>query len=87
VSRKALRHGLLAHHLLSEADLTGGRAAARTLGCTDTYGRLSRHEAHIERGIYRALHEIQRLGAARQGRGLEPPRAVEVSLEVGGLEG
>jgi len=87
VSRNALRHGLLAHHLLPEADLTGDRAAASTLACTDAYGRLSRHEAHIEHGIYRVLHEIQRLQAARHGRGLEPPRAVEVSLEVGGLEG
>jgi len=86
VSRKALRHGSLAHHLLSEADLTGGRAAARTLACTDAYGKLSRHETHIEHGIYRALREIQRLGAARQGRGVEPPRAVEVGLDIGALE-
>ena len=69
-----------------EPDLTADRAAARTLAYTDTYGKLSRYEAHIERGMYRALHEIQRLQAARQGRAVEPPRAVEVSLEVGGLD-
>ncbi len=70
-----------------EPDLTADRAAARTLAYTDTYGKLSRYEAHIERGMYRALHEIERLQAARQGRSVEPPRAVEVGLEVGALEG
>ena len=33
----------------------------------DTYGKLIRYESSIERGIYKALHELQRLQAARMG--------------------
>jgi hypothetical protein len=41
--------------------------------------KISRYEAHIERGIYRALHELQRLQAARDGF-TPAPLAVDVNL-------
>ena len=44
---------------------------------------LSRYEATIERGLFRTLHEIQRLQAAREGNGGPPPLALD--LEVGGF--
>jgi len=41
--------------------------------------KISRYEAHIERGIYRALHELQRLQAARDGF-ISAPLEVDVNL-------
>ena len=39
---------------------------------------LSRYEAGLERALYRALHELQRLQAARQGRAVPLPVAIDV---------
>jgi hypothetical protein len=46
---------------------------------------IGRYESHIERGIYRALHELQRLQAARIGL-IAPPLAVDVTLAGRGLD-
>jgi hypothetical protein len=40
---------------------------------------IGRYESHIERGLYRALHELQRLQAVRVGL-IAPPLAVDVTL-------
>jgi hypothetical protein len=44
--------------------------------------RLGRHEAGLERTLYRALHELQRLQAARQGADVPPPEVVDVMVSV-----
>lgn len=44
----------------------------------DTYGKFIRYEASIERGFYRALHELQRLQAMRSGQSVPTPIAVDV---------
>lgn len=41
---------------------------------------LSRYETTIERGLYKALHELQRLQAARSGVLVPPPVVVDVNL-------
>lgn len=41
---------------------------------------LMRYEAAFERQIYKALHELQRLQAARRGEGPPPPLAVDVEV-------
>ena len=46
----------------------------------DSFSKLSRYEAAIERGLYRALHELQRLQAARAGQPVAPPVAVDVDV-------
>ena len=46
----------------------------------DTYGKLIRYEAAIERGIYKALHELQRIQAARMGE--KPPAPVAVDVDI-----
>jgi hypothetical protein len=45
--------------------------------------KLSRYEAAIERSMYRALHELQRLQAARSGGEISVPTAVDVTIEGG----
>ena len=52
---------------------------------TEPLVKLSRYEAAIERSLYRALHELQRLQAARQGRDVAAPAVVDV--EVSGSTG
>ena len=60
-----------------EPEPTPARMAAWTLEQTDTFGKISRYEAHIERGMYRALHELQRRQAARCGGPVTPSLAVD----------
>ncbi|MDB5297499.1 MAG: hypothetical protein JWO31_3482, partial [Phycisphaerales bacterium] len=45
--------------------------------------KVQRYEAGLERSLYRALHELQRLQAARHGQVVPPPAAVDVT----GMEG
>ena len=46
--------------------------------------RLSRHEASLERALYRALHELQRLQEARRGEeGGAPRHLIDVTLAAG----
>jgi hypothetical protein len=49
---------------------------------SDTFGKLARYETTLERSLFRALHELQRLQAARQGRPVPLPQAVDVDVSV-----
>ncbi len=42
---------------------------------------LRRYETTIERSMYRALHELQRIQAARTGAPVAPPITVDVSFD------
>ncbi len=46
----------------------------------DIYGKLIRYEANIERGIYKALHELQRIQATRSGE--RPPLPVAIDIDI-----
>ncbi|MGD0328117.1 MAG: hypothetical protein ABSB00_00160 [Minisyncoccia bacterium] len=46
----------------------------------DTYSKLIRYEASIERGIYKALHELQRLQAVRNGENVPVPVVVDMDI-------
>ena len=46
----------------------------------DTLAKLSRYEVAIERSFYQALHELQRLQAARQRRDVGAPALIDVNL-------
>jgi hypothetical protein len=60
-------------------DMTLGLAFARDHE-TDTFSKLSRYEAALERSLFRSLHELQRLQASRGGAAVPPPVAVDVTL-------
>ena len=65
---------------------TLGRTFARDATGASAFSKLSRYETTIERGLYKALHELQRLQAARgAGSGAPPPVAVDV--DVSGVAG
>ncbi|MEI7741273.1 MAG: hypothetical protein WCJ29_02095 [bacterium] len=58
---------------------TLGQAMSYDFSNSDTYGKLIRYESSIERGIYKALHELQRLQAMRNGENVPPLVAVDVA--------
>src|SRR3989338_6297019 len=62
---------------------TLGEALSYDFANNDTYGKLIRYEASIEKGIYKALHELQRLQAARNGEKMLPPIAIDVDVSDG----
>ena len=68
-----------------EADLAlSGEAFSRDSGGRDALSKLSRYETSMERSLYKALHELQRLQAARQGKEVPVPLAVDI--DVSGAE-
>jgi hypothetical protein len=77
-----------------EAALLGeGRSPAKSFDMAalahngDVFSKLSRYEAAIERGLFKALHELQRLQAERRGEDVAPPAAVDVEVTVVPEEG
>jgi hypothetical protein len=59
-----------------------GQAFLKTSGDKDAFSKLSRYESTIERSLYKALHELQRLQAKRQGQAIAPPLAIDVELST-----
>lgn len=51
-------------------------------GDRDRLQLLSRYELTLERSLYKALHELQRLQAERDGRPVLPPVTIDMSIEV-----
>lgn len=56
------------------------RKAMRDMIANKEIEKMLRYEASIERGIFRALHELQRIQNARSGEG--PPSSVAVDIDV-----
>jgi hypothetical protein len=48
----------------------------------DKFSKLARYETTIERSLYKALHELQRLQAVRAGAPVPPPVAADVDVNV-----
>lgn len=59
---------------------TPATIAADVLRQTDAFGKISRYEAHLERSMYRALHELQRIQAARHNVDVPPPAAMDITV-------
>ena len=63
---------------------TLGQTFIRDASKANAFSKLSRYETTIERSLYKALHELQRLQATRGAKGNVPlPAAVDV--DVSGL--
>ncbi len=60
---------------------TLGQTFIRDADKANAFSKLSRYETTIERSLYKALHELQRLQAARRAEGnVQPPVAVDVDV-------
>lgn len=72
-----LKEGLNLNSLTYGSDQTE-KAEIRDMLKDDLFERLMRYETTIERGIYRALHELQRLQAMRKGQSVNLPMAIDI---------
>ena len=67
-------------YLGESKEKTLGQAFSIDFTNSDTYGKFIRYETSIERGLYRALHELQRIQAARMCEKSLAPVAVDVDI-------
>lgn len=96
-SRRAKRSGSFFQKLDSLSDVLGsepthmeaepvevslGDAVRRQLQNSDVIGKFHRYEAHIERGLFKALHEQQRLQTVRQGGTVPAPVVVDITAHL-----
>jgi len=63
---------------------TLGRTFIRDANEANAFSKLSRYEAAIERSLYKALHELQRLQSGRRADGNAPP-PVAIDVDVSGV--
>ena len=64
-----------------------GTIFAQDSGKEGAFLKLSRYEASMERGFFRALHELERLQARRLGADVPPPATVDVDVVLQLSEG
>jgi hypothetical protein len=49
------------------------------IGEASTFTNLHRYEAGLERSLYKAMHELERLVATRHGKSVPLPLAIDIS--------
>lgn len=69
---------MIEHDMKNEDNF--GAALSYDFANYDSYGKFTRYETTLERGIYRALHELQRLQAIRSGEKLPAPMVVDIDI-------
>jgi hypothetical protein len=73
---------LLEHHRYDgERDQGLGLALMRDAHKGCVFDKIIRYEATLDRNYYRAVHELQRLQAARRGEHVPVPLAVDVTID------
>ena len=80
---KAMKAAKKAKSLQEQELPTLGLAFLKDAEGANALSKVSRYEALISRAVYRALHELQRLQAAREGGKVLAPVAVDVNVDVG----
>ncbi len=71
-----------AEHEQDRDEVIIGRALDADATDGNAFSKFARYENTMEKGLYRALHELQRLQATRQGRPTPLPAAVDVDVSV-----
>ena len=67
------------------AESVAAPCAAAFEGRANSLANVSRYETTLERGLFKALHELERLQARRHGQAVAPPQVLEVvGLELAG---
>ena len=83
-----LKRALKGEKEMIECDIEGvfgddknfGSALSSDFANYDSYGKFTRYETSLERGIYKALHELQRIQAARAGE--KPPAPIAIDVDI-----
>jgi hypothetical protein len=76
----AVRRGQEAEGLRNEALGTLGRAFIADASGANAFPKLARYESNIERALFRALQELQRLQSARLGNSQDADVGPPVAL-------
>jgi hypothetical protein len=83
---KAISEAEVMEALRDGETATLGRTFVRDADGANAFSKLSRYQTPIVRDLYRALHELQRLQAARGAGGSAPPPAA-IDVDVSGFSG
>jgi len=59
-----------------------GRAFRWDCEGTEALSKLTRYEGHLQRSLFKTLHELERLQARRRGAHVPPPAVLDVQLDV-----
>ncbi len=65
---------------LDSENVSLAKSFVRDAAGPEALSKLKRYESAIERSLYRAIHELQRVQAARRGNPVPPPIAIDVGL-------
>jgi hypothetical protein len=79
---EAVQRGAEAEKRLLSDENALGEAFIKDSDASNALTKLARYETWMERRMFRTLHELQRLQAARHGRPSPLPLAVDVDVEV-----
>src|SRR5215210_4646826 len=86
--REALSKAKEMEEMQDSETATLGQTFIRDSTKANAFSKLSRYETMIERSLFKALHELQRLQAARgAGGNVAPPVAVDVDVSGASGEG
>ena len=67
---------------LAEKDWMGELRKLQEAYNTSTLSSITRYESNLERTLYRALHELQRIQGMRQGQSVLAPIAVDIHSNI-----
>jgi hypothetical protein len=82
-----LRRAIVLEAMLFNTERGGSSAYDGVLaykGDRDKPQLISRYELTLERSLYKALHELQRLQAERQGMPVLPPTTIDMTIDATG---
>jgi len=79
VSRNSVKHGLLSKDIVIKNENESKFVKFRQSLYLEL-APVGRYETHIDRTLYKALHELQRLQAVHLGRKVSAPLAIDVSV-------
>jgi len=66
--------------ILQEARPNLGAAVSADFASSDILGKLTRYATQIQNSLSKAIHELQRLQAARNSRQVQPPQALDINI-------
>ena len=58
-----------------------GQALSFDLKGSDVLTKFTRYESQIQRGLFKAIHELQRLQATRKGQPTTVPVTIDIDIE------
>ena len=67
---------------LRPGEITLGTLFDLECGRDDAYTKFRRYEAHIDRSLFRVLHELERRQMARKGAEVSAPAVIEVNVHA-----